>query len=101
MLTVWLPPAVDAKDLDPNLEHEKSVPTVEALLALNLNDSAVEQSFGVGTWPWPDVGNVSDLTVESIKFLPEIGFSNNEAFMIEVFIVPKIPTLCTVTNCSL
>ena len=41
VLTVWLPPAVDAKDLDPDLEHEKSVPTVEALLALNLKDSAV------------------------------------------------------------
>ena len=35
VLMVWLPPAVDAKDLDPDLEHEKSVPTVEALLALN------------------------------------------------------------------
>ena len=41
VLTVWLPPAVDAKDLDPDLEHEKSVPTVEALLALNLKNSAV------------------------------------------------------------
>ena len=28
--------AVDTKDLDPDLEHEKSVPTMEALLALNL-----------------------------------------------------------------
>ena len=28
-------PTVDAKDLDPDFEHEKSVPTVEALLALN------------------------------------------------------------------
>ena len=25
VLMVWLPPAVDAKDLDPDLEHEKSV----------------------------------------------------------------------------
>ena len=33
--------AVDAKDLDPDLEHEKSVPTMEALLALNLKGSAV------------------------------------------------------------
>ena len=41
VLTVWLPTAVDAKDLDPDLEHEKSVPIVEALLALNLKDSAV------------------------------------------------------------
>ena len=74
---------------------------MEALLALNSNDSAVKQSFGVGPWPCPDVGNVSDITAESVKFLLEIGFSNNKAFMIEVFIVPKIPTLCTVTNCSL
>ena len=36
----------------------------------------IKQSFGVGPWPWPDVGNVSDLTAESIKFLPEIGFSS-------------------------
>ena len=41
VLTVWLPTAVDAKDLDPDLGHEKSVPNVEALLALNLKDSAV------------------------------------------------------------
>ena len=40
VLMVWLPPPVDAKDLDPDLEHEKSVPIVEALLALNLNYSA-------------------------------------------------------------
>ena len=37
---------------------------MEALLALNLKDSAVKQSFGVGPWPWLDVGNVSDLTAE-------------------------------------
>ena len=71
VLTVWLPPAVDAKDLDPDLEHEKSVPTVEALLALNLKGSAV---------------NVEPFH-KSIKFLPEIGFSSwwEKAFMIEVF----------------
>ena len=49
---------------------------MEALLALNLKDSAVKQSFDVD--PWPDVGNVSDLTTESIKFLPEIGFPAGE-----------------------
>ena len=71
VLTVWLPPAVDAKDLDPDLEHEKSVPTVEALLALNLKGSAV---------------NVEPFH-KSVKFLPEIGFSSwwEKAFMIEVF----------------
>ena len=68
---VWLPPAVDAKDLDPDLEHEKSVPTVEALLALNLKGSAL---------------NVEPFH-KSIKFLPEIVFSSlwERAFMTEVF----------------
>ena len=68
VLMVWL---VDAKDLDPDLEHEKSVPTVEALLALNLKGSAV---------------NVEPFH-KSIKFLPEIGCSSwwEKAFMIEVF----------------
>ena len=71
VLMVWLPPAVDAKDLDPDLEHEKSVPTVETLLTLNLKDSAV---------------NIEPFH-KSIKFLPEIGFSSwwEKAFMIEVF----------------
>ena len=73
VLTVWLPPAVDAKDLDPDLEHEKSVPTVEALLALNLKNSAV---------------NVEPFH-KSVKFLPEIVFSSwwEKAFMIEVFLM--------------